>query len=140
MAETRSMPIRLCRLCGAARRAFTCYQLAALLEALETPAIAQRRELLADTQGSAPLLVLDLLATFGDQGVALRERRRLLSACLSHLKRLAGEGRPVGVWLRARSVAPEELLEFQTRVERAAGRVWRLQHLPSAAPLQGSLF
>jgi hypothetical protein len=112
-------------------RAFTCYQLAALLETLETP---------AQEMGFAPLLVLDLLATFGDQGVALRERRRLLSVCLGHVRRLADAGRPLGVWLRARSVAPEEMLEFQTRVEKAAGRVWRLQHLAPALPLQGSLF
>lgn len=114
-------------------RAFTCYQLAALLEALETaqePAGA----------GLAPLLVLDLLATFGDQGVGLREWRRLLSVCLGRLKRLVSAGRPVGLWVRARSVAPEEMLEFQARVERAAGRVWRLQQLAPAALLQRSLF
>jgi hypothetical protein len=117
-------------------RAFTCYQLAALLEALEA----------AQVQGTGengrpfPLLVLDLLATFGDQGVAVRERRRLLTLCLSKLKRLAQNGQPVGIWLRARTVAPEELLEFQARVEQTAERVWRLDHILPNAPQQGRLF
>jgi hypothetical protein len=117
-------------------RAFTCYQLAALLEALETAPVPLKE------QGGAafPVLVLDLLATFGDQGVAIRERRRLLTLCLTKLKRLAYGGQPVGIWLRARTVAPEELLEFQGRVEQTADRLWRLNHLLPEAPLQGRLF
>lgn len=113
-------------------RAFTCYQLAALLETLEA----------APAQGvqASPLLVLDLLATFGDQGVALRERRRLLTLCLTGLKHLAQAGQPVGIWLRARTVAPEELLEFQARVEQAAGRIWRFDYQLPGGPIQGKLF
>lgn len=56
-------------------RAFTCYQMLALLQ--ETPASA------------CPTLLLDFLATFYDENVDLPESRRLLAACLPHLKRLS---------------------------------------------------
>ena len=118
-------------------RAFTCYQLAALLETLESASPAPD----GATAGQAvPLLVMDLLATFGDQGVAVRERRRLLNGCLAGLKRLSARGHLVGVWVRARTVVPEEMTEFQARVEQSAGRVWRLQAVQPAELLQGRLF
>ncbi len=126
-------------------RAFTCYQLAALLEALETAPLPD--ETGQPPQGEmpwlekdCPLLILDLLATFGDQSVAIRERRRLLGACLAGLKRLALTGRQVGIWLRAHPVAQEEVFEFQARVEQTAGRVWRFDYLPTPGPVQGRLF
>jgi hypothetical protein len=56
-------------------RAFTCYQMLALLQ--ETPARPR------------PTLLLDLLSTFFDESVSLREAQRLLAACLPHLKRLS---------------------------------------------------
>jgi hypothetical protein len=56
------------------RRAFTCYQMLALLES--TPPLPQ------------PCLVLDLLATFYDDHVSPREAARLLDLCLGHLDRL----------------------------------------------------
>lgn len=56
-------------------RAFTCYQVLALLE--QQPA---RRE---------PTLALDLLATFADESVPLAERERLLAQALEHLRRLS---------------------------------------------------
>jgi hypothetical protein len=66
------------------RRAFTCYQVLALLEG--TPALRQ------------PCLVLDLLATFYDEHVSEREARRLLTSCLRELERLC-RGAPVVVSL-----------------------------------------
>lgn len=66
-------------------RAFTCYQMLALLE--QEP--AQNR----------PVLVLDLLATFYDESVPLSEAGRLLRACLVHLRRLSA-GAPVVVSAR----------------------------------------
>jgi hypothetical protein len=137
-------------------RVFTCYQLAALLETLEAapaPRLSRPEEQAlpawivpgsassaeadpaseaASPAARSPLLVLDLLNTFGDQSVAVRERRRLLSWCLARLRQLADGGRPLGLWLRARQVAPAETLEFQARVEAAASRVWRLEapHTP----------
>jgi hypothetical protein len=56
-------------------RAFTCYQVTALLE--QTAVSAQ------------PTLLVDLLDTFYDQSVPLGERRRLLDICLAHLQRLS---------------------------------------------------
>jgi hypothetical protein len=110
-------------------RAFTCYQLAALLEEVAAPS----------ARTALPLLVLDLLATFGDQSVTVRERRRLLSMCLARLKQI-GAIRPVGIWVRTRAVAPEESLEFLARVEQVAGKIWRLDRASTPVIGQGRLF
>jgi hypothetical protein len=56
------------------QRAFTCYQMLALLE--NTPALQQ------------PYLVLDLLLTFYDDHVKPLEANRLLEACLLQINRL----------------------------------------------------
>lgn len=66
-------------------RAFTCFQLAQLIE--DAPASGQ------------PLIVLDLLQTFYDESVPLRESERLLGVTIGHLKRLAAIG-PVIVGAR----------------------------------------
>jgi hypothetical protein len=66
-------------------RAFTCFQLAQLIE--DAPASGQ------------PLVVLDLLQTFYDESVPLRESERLLAVTIGHLKRLAAAG-PVIVGAR----------------------------------------
>jgi hypothetical protein len=126
----RGLDARAVRALEATRlaRAFTCYQVAALLE-----------EMAAAPRPALPLLVLDFLATFGDQSVALRERRRLLNLCLARLEQIAAH-RPVGVWVRKRTIAPVETLEFLAQLERAAGRVWRLEQVAAASPVQGKLF
>ena len=59
-------------------RAFTCYQMLALLD--DVPA------------GSTPTLVLDLLSTFYDESVPLFECQRLLDAALAQLQRLGQAG------------------------------------------------
>ena len=56
------------------RRAFTCYQMLALLES--TPALHQ------------PYLILDLLGTFQDENVPTAEVSRLLDRCFTQLERL----------------------------------------------------
>ena len=82
-------------------RAFTCYQMLALLE--ETPA------------ASAPTLVLDLLCTFYDENVRLPEARRLLALAVCQLARLAEGGpvvasaRPPGYAVSERTVLIEDL-------------------------------
>jgi hypothetical protein len=63
-------------------RAFTCYQMLALL--------AQSSEV------PIPTLVLDLIATFLDESVALIERRYLLRQATDHLLRLSQQA-PVAV-------------------------------------------
>jgi hypothetical protein len=59
-------------------RAFTCYQVLALLES--TPA------------SDGPFVVLDLLRTFYDESVQARERQRLLRACIAQMQRLEQAG------------------------------------------------
>ena len=59
-------------------RAFTCFQLSELIE--NAPASPE------------PLFVLDLLTTFYDESVPLRDTERLLGSTITHLKRLAACG------------------------------------------------
>ncbi len=94
-------------------RVFTCYQMAALLAEGEFGSQAS----------AAPLLALDFLATFYDQGVRTADRRRLLKNCITHLQRLSRRS-PVAVWVRQRSLVPPEGLEFLDRLRAAAGKVW----------------
>jgi hypothetical protein len=124
--QTQAYDQAMARICLS--RVFTCYQMATLLAELgEKP------------RGDAPLLALDFLSSFADQNVPVAERRRLLKTCLGQLRRMTSGG-PVGVWVRARTVAPEEMEEFTGLVARAAGRVWRMDHLPPVGPLQLGLF
>lgn len=66
-------------------RAFTCYQVVTLFE--QTPAT------------ETPQLVLDMLATFGDESVTVGESLRLLRIVVNHLRRLRQRG-PVVVSIR----------------------------------------
>ena len=59
-------------------RAFTCYQMLALLES--TPA------------SDGPFVILDLLRTFYDESVQAGERKRLLRACIAQMQRLEQAG------------------------------------------------
>jgi hypothetical protein len=104
------------------RRAFTCYQVLALLEG--TPALRQ------------PCLVLDLLATFYDEHVSEREARRLLTACLRELERLC-RGAPVVV-----SLSPPLVPERAFLVEMVCTRADRLlmPDVPAVAETQLTLF
>ena len=61
-------------------RAFTCYQLAEIVERLS------RR---ADTVNCAGIVCLGLLGTFYDEDVAWPEARRLLQEVMTHLKSLS---------------------------------------------------
>ncbi|HEY3310076.1 MAG TPA: hypothetical protein VGK00_00420 [Anaerolineales bacterium] len=88
------------------RRAFTCYQVLALLEG--TPALRQ------------PYLVLDLLSSFYDEHVSEHEARRLLEACLCQVERLR-QLAPVLVTLAPPLVAERAFLLEQVCAR--AGRV-----------------
>jgi hypothetical protein len=94
-------------------RAFTCYQLAAMLS--ELPAAA------------TPLLVLDLLSTFHDESAPLHERTRLLAGCLPELKRLS---RAAPVLVSARPGEPE-LTEL---LAKSADEIWQLEQ-PAPPPV-----
>lgn len=105
-------------------RAFTCYQMAALCTEEEF--------------APHPILALDLLSTFYDQGVYAGERRRLLQQCLRSLQKLS-RSVPVLVWVRQRATIPEEALSFLDIVRSAAGETWQPDRPALPAPAQRSL-
>ena len=106
-------------------RVFTCYQMETLLDE-------------GDFE-SAPILVLDFLATFYDQGVRVAERRRLLTNCLARLQAISKRA-PVAVWVRQRAVIPQEGLSFLRQVRAMAGEVFTPEPLPAPAIRQPALF
>jgi hypothetical protein len=106
-------------------RAFTCYQMEAMLAA--TPAQA------------VPTLALDLLATFTDENVPLAERERLLQLCAGGLRRLSRLG-PVAVSARPEGSAQSDLGRLLETLRDAADQVWELGTPASAGVLQPPLF
>jgi hypothetical protein len=104
------------------RRAFTCYQVLALLEG--TPAVRQ------------PYLVLDLLSSFYDEHVRAPEASRLLDACLYELERLCRQA-PVLVTL-----APPLVAERAFLLERVCARAGRVlvDTIPVPQTCQPALF
>ena len=106
-------------------RAFTCFQMAELIE--NTPA------------RSEPLLVLDLLATFYDESVPLRDSERLLATTIAHLKRLACVG-PVIVGAREPRSLVKERWTLLDRLQIAADRAWLLRAPQTDQPMQPKLF
>jgi hypothetical protein len=99
-------------------RAFTCYQLVTLLE--NTPA------------DPTPTLVLDLLTTFYDESVPLRESQRLLDICIAHLKRLSAQG-PLAVSARPPKIPGERFILVE-RLADAADQALRLETPVSLPP------
>jgi hypothetical protein len=106
-------------------RAFTCFQMQALLESTATDGPA--------------LLVLDPLATFNDENVPASERQYTLRRCVVELARLS-RLRPVGIGLLDRP-DPLGLSEYLVaHASRRGGcRVYRLETPPAAALLQPRL-
>lgn len=114
--QTAELPVVLDRIRLA--RAFTCYQLVALLKETPTQAV--------------PTLVLDMLSTFYDENVSTEESLRLLRACLTHLRRL---NRLAPVAISARPGPPESRPELLEVLLDAAGQVWTLEpDLPTPPP------
>jgi hypothetical protein len=101
-------------------RAFTCYQIAALLE--------------QTIPGAVPLLVIDLLDTFYDQSVPLFERRRLLGGCVERL-RLLSQGTVVVASLRPPRPPQTDPTGLLQTVQAAADQVWfQEEEPPSLSP------
>lgn len=99
-------------------RAFTCYQLVALLK--DTPV------------EPVPTLVLDLLSTFYDENVSADESLRLLQECIAHLHRLTRLA-PVAVSLRPGP--PESRPELLNTMLEAASQIWTLEpNIPKPPP------
>ncbi len=103
-------------------RAFTCFQLAQLIES--SPANPE------------PLFVLDLLTTFYDESVPLRDAERLLVGALAHLKRLAAAG-PVIVGAREPRNLVKDRWVLLDRMQAAADVAWLAR--PPAAEAQAQL-
>ena len=99
-------------------RAFTCYQMAALL-AVPPPK-------------PDPILILELLTTFGDENVPLTERQHLLQSCLPRLKSLC---RQVPVFISA-DLCQEP---FGGVLETWADQLWQFEEEISVM-IQGRLF
>ena len=93
-------------------RAFTCYQLAQLIE----EARASR----------SPVLILDLLSTFYDESVPFRDVERLLGQVISHLKRLAAVG-PVIVGAREPQSMVQDRWRLLEQLQIAADSAWMLR-------------
>jgi hypothetical protein len=99
-------------------RAFTCYQLVALLKQTPTEPV--------------PTLVLDLLSTFYDENVSTAESLRLLRDCLAQLQRL-NHLAPVAI--SARPGLPDNRPELLEALMGAAGQVWTLEpNVPKPPP------
>lgn len=105
-------------------RAFTCFQLAELIE--NTPV------------SSEPLFVLDFLSTFYDESVPLRDTKRLLSITVAHLKRLAVSG-PVIVGAREPRALVKERWTLLDQLQVAADNAWLLRAPQTNEPLQPRL-
>ena len=106
-------------------RAFTCFQLAQLIENA--------------TASAQPLFVLDLLTTFYDESVPLRDSERLLSTAIAHLKRLAAVG-PVIVGAREPRVLVKERWTLLDRIQIASDVAWLLRTPEGRPPVQPQLF
>lgn len=95
-------------------RAFTCYQMTAMLE--QTP------------PDPLPTLIIDLLDTFYDESAPLPERRRLAQRCSQRLK-ILGKHAPVVVSLRPPPPDQPDPTGLQTVIQKAADLLWQ-QEVP----------
>ena len=94
-------------------RAFTCYQMVAMLAELP--------------MDGTPLIVLDMLSTFLDENVNFTKRLRLMNNSLNLLHRIS-KGAPVAVWARIRSSNNgEEQRQLLTPLLATAHDIWELQ-------------
>jgi len=127
--QTVNIPAALERIFLA--RAFTCYQMEALLAASPAQPV--------------PTLVLDLPATFYDESVRLPERQRLLARAVRHLRRLSSQApvavsaRPAPAAAQAGSVGLAERAGLLDILIEAVDRVWEAD-LPAAPDLPPRLF
>lgn len=93
-------------------RAFTCYQMVALLADLPVD--------------GTPVIVLDMLSTFLDENVGFAKRQRLLDNSLALLRRIS-QSAPVAVWSRSRSTPNNEGQTLLTPLLEAAHDIWQLE-------------
>lgn len=123
-------------------RAFTCFQLAELIE--NSPgaydhAPSTSRTALNPADPQSLLFVLDLLNTFYDESVPLRDSERLLHNTIGHLKRLASHG-PVIVGAREPRVLVKERWSLLDQLQIAADVAWLLRAPEGPGESQPRLF
>jgi hypothetical protein len=106
-------------------RAFTCFQLAELIE--------------TTSPDGSPLFVLDLLSTFYDESVSLRDVERLLSDTIARLKWLAGSG-PVIVGAGEPQTLVRNRWGLLDQLQLSADSAWMLRAPAEAAVEQPRLF
>lgn len=95
-------------------RAFTCYQVVALLSGL--PAMTEN------------VIVMDLLSTFKDENVPFRERKRLLDSAISQLRRLSLQS-PVLVTIKTVPLnADAERIELVRALEKGAHSSYSIEN------------
>lgn len=105
-------------------RAFTCYQVVALLEKVAV-------------RPTAPVLVLDLLATFMDESVQLRESSLLFDSALHHLLAM-GQTLPVVVSAKPLLSLSAPRFGLLEQLKAAAAEVWEETALLPARPAAGT--
>jgi hypothetical protein len=93
-------------------RAFTCFQLAELIE--------------STSPDGSPLFVLDLLSTFYDESVPMRDVQRLLSETIARLKWLAASG-PVIVGACEPQALVQERWGLLDQLQLSADSAWMLR-------------
>jgi len=100
------------------QRAFTCYQMLAML--------------IHSSTNNEPLVVLDLLATFYDENAPKMERLRLLEHSLGQLRRLSSIATVLISSPPPPTISPglDAPTEFLERLEAAADQVWRFEAPP----------
>lgn len=106
-------------------RAFTCFQLAELIENTPTD--------------SSPLFVLDLLNTFYDESVPPRDVERLLALVIAQLKRLAAVG-PVIVGAGEPQSLVKERWGLLDQLQAAGDLTWMLRPPQEETLAQPRLF
>jgi hypothetical protein len=85
-----------------------------------------------------PLFLLDLLSTFYDESIPLRDTKRLLSITIAHLKRLASAG-PVIVGAREPRALVKDRWTLLDQLQIASDTAWLLRSPESTEPVQPRL-
>lgn len=106
-------------------RAFTCFQLAELIE--------------STSPDRSPLFVLDMLSTFYDESVPLTDVERVLSHSIAHLKWLAASG-PVIVGAREPQALVKDRWGLLDQLQLSADSTWMLRAPAETAVEQPRLF
>ena len=109
-AETHQVQIALKQVLLS--RAFTCYQMVAMLAELP--------------ENGTPIVILDMLSTFLDENVHLAQRLRLLDSSLNLVRRVSTQS-PVAIWTRARSSPTGEDQQLLTPLLEMAHDIWELE-------------